>query len=268
MRIGDKTILQARPAQTSGKINPNFDETSFDAAIQNKGYEVVFEKALSCPCKGRNNNHPLPNCKNCGGTGWVFVNPTRTRMVVQSMSLNPQFQNWGVMGAEISSITARVQDKLSYMDRVTVLDARSEYSEVLYFASNEAGRLYAYTIYKPLEIYVISLFQGVQQPLRRLEEGTDFEIEVDNRILLSEEFSTYDEREDLSATIRYLHNPSYHIIEMVRDTMTSKVKKGRIENDIFLPIHARAKRADVIKDLENYRGDRLFDNSFLKQCEI
>jgi hypothetical protein len=32
----------------------------------------------------------------------------------------------------------------------------------------------------------------------------------------------------------------------------------------MMPIHARAKRADVVKDLENFAGDRILDNSFLE----
>lgn len=264
--LEDKNII-TRPLQSTNKPKANFEQSDFFALIADHGYDVIFEKAQKCPCKGRN-VEALSDCKNCGGSGWFFVNPTKTRMVVQAMSLNPQFQSWGAYSADTSSITANPNDKLSYMDRVTVLRAISEHSETLDLSMIETSPNvfvnYAYTIYPILSVYYVGLFYSSNQPIRKLET-TEYSIENGNKLIISE--SVLSGLVEPTITIRYSHNPQYHIVEVVRDSITVKVKKGNMELDQIMPINARAKKVDIIKDKENFSGNRLFDNSF-KVCEI
>jgi hypothetical protein len=259
-RLSDKKIILGGDSPGTKPV-PNFVKEDFDDLIADKGLTVLFERALKCPCKGKNTEH-LSSCKNCGGTGWAFINPTRTRMVVQSMSLNPKFEAWGVYTADISSITSRDTDKLSYMDRITILDAIAEHNEVLHF-STYGDKMYAYTVYPILDVFYVGLFEGGSSPYRKLSQGTDYIIEDQHKIILSDSLSTsLMLKEDPSVVVRYQHNPRYHVVEMVRDSTVSRVRRGRFENMIQLPINARAKRADLIKDMENFTGDRLLDNSF------
>lgn len=260
MRNEDKPITVTQ-LSASNKPTPRFYEQDFRDAIIKHGYEVFLEKAIKCSCKSRNSEY-LSDCRNCGGSGWIFVNKEKTRMVVQSMSLNPKFENWGVYGAEMSSVTALPENKLSYMDKITVLGAVSEYSEVLHpLALNEGdSNLYAYSIYPPIEVYFLGIFNGSGNKLIKLENGTDFSITHGNKITISK--SLFPEGTEPRFSIRYKHNPAYYIFEMVRDTMLARLNLGRTERQVEMPIHARAKRIDLFKDMENYQGDRLVDNSF------
>ncbi len=74
---------------------------------------------------------------------------------------------------------------------------------------------------------------------------------------------------DPCVTIRYIHNPVYHIIDISRESFTStdgSISQGKPK--LILPIHAIAQRAHLIKDVEDYDGTRLLDNSWLpNSCE-
>lgn len=261
-RLADKTIITQALSPTNKPV-PRFFESDFRDAIIRQGYDVIHERAIKCSCKGRNSEH-LSDCKNCGATGWIYVNPTKTRMVVQSMSLNPKYESWGVYGAEVSSVTALPEDKLSYMDKVTVLGAVSEHSEALHTSILTQGQQqtkYVYTVYNILDIYFVGLFVDSNTKLTKLEENVDYTFSGNKVIFTNENLI-----ENSSVSIRYSHNPAYYIQEMVRDTMQVNLLKGRIEEKVMMPIHARAKRIDLFKDRENFSGDRLLDNSF-KVCD-
>lgn len=260
-RLTDKEVI-TRSLQTSNTPNASFRRELFTDAVIKHGYDVIFEKSLKCPCKSRN-SESLSTCKNCGGSGWIFINPTKTKMVVQSMSLNPKFESWGMYSAEISSITALPEDKLSYMDRITVLGAITEFSEVLFPEIEQGSNFYAYTVYPIKEIFYLGFFVSDNQKLFRV--NPQYISVLENRIIIDtdafDELGSFD-TENSSFVVRYKHNPRYHIIETVRDTMEARTFQGKKEIAFTMPINARAKRTDLIKDFENFNGDRLLDNSF------
>ena len=65
----------------------------FDTLIHQKGRDVLLETALQCPCKSPSTNQQS-DCKNCGGTGWIFVNPRETRMVLTAINAVTEFRPW------------------------------------------------------------------------------------------------------------------------------------------------------------------------------
>jgi hypothetical protein len=109
----------------------NFINTEFDINIWEHGYNVIHELGLQCPCKSKNTNQQS-NCKNCGGSGWIFLNPTKTRMVLHSMNLNTKYQMWSQENAGTVSISCRSNETLGFMDRLTVLDGLAIFWEVLF----------------------------------------------------------------------------------------------------------------------------------------
>jgi hypothetical protein len=58
----------------------DFNKSDFETLIQQKGRDVVLEKAILCGCKDKQGNQQS-NCKNCGGAGFLFINPKETRMI-------------------------------------------------------------------------------------------------------------------------------------------------------------------------------------------
>ena len=90
----NKPITIQTPPNTVGQPSVQLVKNDFDVAIEKKGYRVYHDKASKCPCASKNGGAPQSNCKNCGGSGWFYINRTRTRMVVQSMNINTTNKEW------------------------------------------------------------------------------------------------------------------------------------------------------------------------------
>jgi hypothetical protein len=164
------------------------------------------------------------------------------------------------------------REELSFMDRVTVFDGESITSEVLHLKNinvDNVSKLFSYLSYQPKEILYIALFINDSTPLKRLVQDEDYTIE-DNKIYLDEQYFSlkqysedYSYNKDLpSLTIRYKHNPVFHIIEMKRETMQSYRSDYGKERLIHLPISCLARRAHYVLNSGMYTSKDILNNSF------
>lgn len=260
----NKQIVIQKSPSTSQRPSASFSVSEFEQLIFQKGYEVIHEKALKCPCKSKNSNQQS-NCKNCGGTGWVFINPVKTRMILHSMNLNTQYKEWTELKLGTVSISALPAENLSYMDRITVVEGKASFSEVLHFSRIDGNVLFASSTYRIKEVFYVGLFVTVNSKLSKLEQDIDYTFES-NRFYLDAKYSDGTDEQDISVTIRYEHSPEYHVLDLQRETMQSFYTKETYESLIDLPISGIGKRAHYIMDMENISGTRLLDNSFIDLC--
>lgn len=261
MRQSQKTVV-VRQQSNDQYISADFVKGEFDGSMRDKGYDVIHEKAYMCPCSSRPSNSPLNVCKNCGGTGYIFANPTKTKMIVTSIQMDSKLKEaalreWGNVDLGTVKITANNEDKLSYMDRVTILDATAEHNQVLQLdLTDDEANQFAYTKYDIINIDFVGLFEGPEAKLKRLVEFTDYTFR-DNILILD---PSYNDLTRPVLTIRYIHHPSFHVTDILRESITSTKDQGVTK--MTLPVAALAKRAHLIADAENFDGDRLFDNSW------
>lgn len=278
-RLSGKTVIEK--AFQSGKSLPaDFVLSEVEATVRDKGILVIYEKAYLCPCKSKEADH-LNTCKNCRGTGYIFANPTKTKMIITSIQADSKLKEaalreWGFVDLGTVKITASNEDKLSFMDRIVITDATAELAQIVYpkltdgsdnsnSDSGDDGQLFAYTKYDIKAIEYIALFNGADNKLIRLIEDTDYTFR-DNVLLFDPK---YNNLVNPCVTIRYVHNPTYHITDVLRESMTStQFALNQGQKKLILPVHALGKRAHMIKDVENFDGDRLFDNSWKpSECE-
>ena len=137
----------------------------FNELVSDKGYDVWHDKALQCPCSVKNAGQPLPNCDNCLGTAWFFVNRSETRMVVQGMKADVRFENWTRDTAGMARVTSRAVDKLAFMDRIILKDVEGYYNEILRTKIKD-GRKVLYTMYEVIEVESIYMFVEAKQKLK------------------------------------------------------------------------------------------------------
>lgn len=264
MRLSSKTIV--KQTLPSGKsLQSDFYKSDIYATIRDKGYDVIHEKVYICPCKSKNAVAVLQDCENCGGSGWVFANPTKTKMLLKGISNQRKYEQQGQEDLGMVEITAWEEDKLSKMDRITIIDGTTEHKEVLYPSlKDDDSQRFAYTKYNIKSIDNIAVFIDSETKLTRLTEVTDYTF-YDNVILFNASFNS---NLDMSVTIRYVHAPVYHVWDISRDSMRSTVVTNGKSEEIVLPVHALGKRAHLIQDAENFTGNRLLDNSWLPDaCE-
>lgn len=243
-----------------GPPRADLEKREFDTLIYQKGRDVTLETALQCPCKSESTNQQS-NCKNCGGTGWVFINPRPARMVLTAINAVTEFRPWSEELRGTVNVTSHVEDELSIMDRITAIDGESIHNEVL-FLKQHLNEIFTYTTYNIKSIAYIGLFKTINEPLQRLQPEIDFTIK-DNVIKFNSSLTLPFPQIDLnSITIRYKHAPQFHVIEMKRDTMQT-FKWSNTEINQNMPISAIARRAHYQLTAQNLAGDRLLDNSFI-----
>jgi len=241
----------------------DFNQEDFDTLITQKGNEVIIETALQCACKSSKTNQQS-NCKNCGGTGWFFINPRETRIVVQAMDVINKLQPWSEEARGTLKISARKLEELAYMDKITVLNGEARFQETLHM-KKKGGVLFAYTAYPVKSFSYVGLFTGINSVYTRLVEGTDYTIE-DNIFKLAASYVQPGEQ-DISITVRYIHAPIFYMVEMTRETMqTFEWKSG--ERLLHMPQAGIARRAHYVLTAPNLAGDRLLDNSYDVGCII
>lgn len=239
-----------------------FNQSWFENLIEQKGYNVIHEKALQCPCKGKGTN-ALSTCKNCGSCGWIFVNPYSTRMILHSMNQDTQFKDWGQENLGTVHISVKNADRLCYMDRITLIDSTADFNEVRHFRRSDDGVLFTYCSYHIKEVNYAGLFLSDSEQLKKLVENTDFTFDG-NKIFLNSSYDAFwDEENPFSITLRYVHQPQYHVIDLSRQVANSRIdildKKAQM---VDLPLAAVGRRAHFVLDTENISFTRLLNNSY------
>lgn len=236
-----------------GVIRTDFITSDFDVFVEQKGYDVIWERAVQCPCSERQVHKS--SCLNCAGTGWVFINPIQIKAVITSINKSTKFKEWSVELLGTFSITVTSQYKLNFMDKITVINSASPHSEVLKTISIDS-KVIGKTIYPIQEIYDIFLFESPTSKLKLLKKDIDYTFNQ-NEIV----FTTIEGNRSFS--VNYTHQLQYNVLDLnhdVRNTVVLDVK-GR-EKSIEMPISAVARRSHVILNDYSLPGDDLFNNSY------
>jgi hypothetical protein len=257
------TVITQTPAPVGGSQGRvDIQKNQFDDLIWKKGYEVIHEKSLKCPCVSKHSNQQS-NCMNCGGSGWIFFNPNKTRMVIQSMNMNTKYKEWSQENLGTASISTLAIDETSFMDRITVLDGISIFTETLFLKYFQTT-YYWNTLFDIKEISYIGLFIGSDQILKPLVYETDFTYDGNKIIFKTIDlyFSSFDNQQlDISVTVRYKHAPQLYIIDSPRETIQSFISVGEGEEAVSLPVHSIGRRAHYVLDRQNFTASRILDNS-------
>lgn len=237
----------------------DFNKSEVDQLVHEKGQPVTIETAILCPCKSPGGNQQS-NCQNCGGTGWAFINPTETRMVLQRMDAVQKYSGWSEELRGMVMISCQAEDNVGFMDRITHHEGVSLHNEVLFVKLVNNTR-FAYAAYNIKAIDYIAKFVATTQKYVRLIEDTDYTFS--GRTL----FFNGSVPKDSAVTIRYKHAPTFHIVEMKRDTFESFKMTGNGEVNQFLPLSAYARRAHYVLTAQNLSNTRLLNNSYDIMCD-
>lgn len=262
MAVIKKSVVISTPVDV-GNPQATWDRKKFDDLISDKGYECFIERALKCPCNNTPTGQAMSDCMNCGGTGWFFIDKQKTAVVCQAMSHRTKYEVWTAANMGIVNISTRPQDKLGFMDRVTLVDLESWFSQVLSLklSATDPTKYFSFLIYVPIKVFEIYIFESSAKPLVYLEVD-NYTIDCgSNKILINK---TYLDNLGITKpviTIRYTHNPTYHIIDVNRDLIKQKSISNVDVQVVNFPLNCIGKRAHYILDAPNFNGDRAFDNT-------
>lgn len=248
-----------------------FRKNDYEAAIWNKGYDIILESAVRCPCKSENNDN-IPHCQNCLGTGWFFINPIKTKAILTGINKNTDYKDWSAEMIGTISVTTMDINKLSFMDRITLVNSiaglvqnRSIFTETKRLRTFGENPKFVFLSYEPKEILDVWIYRGSGYSLVKLDPSTDYNIKSDNGYVL--EF-TYDfntvSNFNGTISIRYEHELQYHILDLPHDVRNSSIKSnlGSLKQQL-LPVNAIARKAHYVLNRDNYDANFIINNSYL-----
>ena len=257
-------IAVTSSAVLSNKPQGRLQKQNFDSLVDQKGYPVIIQKAMTCPCASVG-SQALPSCRNCGGSGWIWINPASTKAIMQSMNKNTKFKEWSKENLGTASVTTFDEVELGYMDKITVLNSESSYSQVIRPKVYTDDNILRSTLtYAPLSIEAIFRFDTATNALIGLTVPTDAVING-NIIEFHEDLKAID---GLTITIRYRHNQEYAVLDIPRSVISSESihHDTKIEQQQKYPIHAVARLFHYTINETSIDGTYLHDNSFTPSC--
>ena len=247
----------------TSKPSSRFQKRNFDTLVAQKGYPVIIEKAIECPC-ATVANQALVDCRNCGGSGWFWINPVSTKAIVQSMNKDTKFKEWSAEARGTASVTTYQEIEIGYMDKIRLTEGLSSYTEVVRPVLYDDGIVRARLRYRPISIEALFRFDTSSTQLTTLTIPTD--------VTLSGNILTFDAAlngiVNLTVAIRYQHNPVFVVLDIPRSILYSKALHHETKDEDYLsfPIHAVAKTLHYVLDETSIDTAYLFDNSFTPVC--
>lgn len=260
-----REIKNTIPPSLYGQPSVQFRPNDFDAAIYSHGYDIICEKAIRCPCQG-NSGAPLPDCQNCHGFGYFYINPTRTKAIVSGLNKSTQFVQWSPELMGTSSITVRDSDKelLSFFDRVTIEDEYAQFTEMVVgrrFTDDQQG---IFLSYAPIEIKSVWLFEDSNAPLIRVEKRY-YEVSPTNPycIIFKSDFDR--DISNVGISVLYNHRVEYHVIDLPHEIRASlgKDKMTGQYQVLKMPVQVIGRRTHLIDMAKpDYGGSGLIHNDY------
>lgn len=255
---GKPVIIQQAPISNGAAAV--LTQNKFDNLIWKKGYNVYLDKAMDCPCRNVGDAQSQTACRNCGGSGYIFINRTKTKMVIQGMNADTKFKEWSKELRGTAKITCLNANKLVFMDRVTFIDTLSTVTQVVIGKEHDDSIYRAMVVYPIKEVEAAFIYIDNNTKLTRAIEGVHYNIVDENWI----EFISGSEF--ITMTIRYKHNPMYYIIDEARAIMSTPNKDEEIQE---MPLHAIGRLAHYVLDQDKFNGGYLFNNNFIPdECGV
>lgn len=216
----------------------DFKAETFDIIIRQKGFRIKWEQGMFCSCISNDTGQPDYNCPICKGKGYVYFDPTETKVIVTSISGRKDQERIGINEQGTAYMTPLSTDFVGFRDRITFLDFQVKFSEVITRSDTDLDEL-SYNAFSTIA-------------LRNL--GTTYKRGVDFDITKSGSHIQWIKEDLISPgtrySILYMINPVYIAINPIHELRGtySMLKGGGEEYFIQLPSQYQIKREDFLSD--------------------
>ena len=256
------TIRTSTKQSQIGQPKVNFRENDINAFIESKGEDIIIEQSYTCPC-ALQSNEALVTCKNCLGSGYIFINPIKTKALATSINRNTKYKEWNSENMGTIQLTVKEDSaaRLTYYDKITIPNSLTEYTENRELLTID-DRNFIFTTYPVKKIDAIFLYNGQEELLIRLTES-QYTIGDDEHTIDINSSAITDESSGV-VSIRYTHKAQYLIIDLPHDFRQSfKINAQGTNTSVSLPINAIARKVSSLDLGEiNANGTELLDNTF------
>lgn len=237
VKLGNATNGAPSSVDIYGQVS--FDRDAFTAALRDKGYDVVWEKATYCPNRGglTARDHKI-DCTVCDGSGFLRYAPIATRMLMTSINLNQSYYAYGRWDAGSQMVTALPEMRLHPFDKLTLSNGVARFQELI---RRQPNTLRDRPKYKPLCIDHVGWMTRTNV-LRVFYENHDFSVNTDGYIVWDTQANRPDDNDIY--TISYTYRPVYIVLELMHQHRDSTVDGVHYE----FPVQAMAKLDFLVRD--------------------
>jgi hypothetical protein len=231
----------------SGEWNPqwkdnvvDFDRDAFTRFIDDKGYIVVWEKAVLCPNVPGTGLSPRDHaigCPICSEFGYIYVDPVPTKMLMQGIRLNQSFFAHGRWDMGNMMVTGEPEFTLDFFDRLTLGNGVGRFTQRIV---RQPGAAIDKLRYAPLCFRYVGWVDrsGV---LAAFEPDVDFRASVDGSGI---EWSSSAPDAGSVYSVSYDYRPRYVVMDLIHHHRDSTIEGQHYQ----FPVQAMAKLDSLIRN--------------------
>lgn len=231
------------PPPGFGGFRADFIPPAFQQAVESKGYRCRWEKAALCANRGDEDldRHRLM-CTVCDN-GSVYYDPQTVEVLMTSVSLKQFYRSEGRFDIGTVLCTLPSVNRISFWDKLTLLDSRMRYTEILRRADKGVvDRLK----YPALEI--ARIFSNTSRAITDYVVDVDFTLNDDGDIAW-----IHQPARGTALSVVYTRNPAYIILDLphhVRDTQVAAPNTSTVNPGVFteMPMQGIAKLDFLVRD--------------------
>lgn len=192
----------------------DFNELDFENLINQKGYDILWEQQLRCPCVDPITGRVTPDCVNCSARGFYYLPGVQIKGIITHQSKEVNLNDMrGVLEPGEAFLTVTHDNFIGAFDRITNLNSTTIYSETVIYNPNLGNSLR----YPPVGNIVSCITQpGQNVPVVQLVQGTNYTVDSQGNLT----FITAMQPQQ-AISIRYFYNPVWIVhadVNFVRDT--------------------------------------------------
>lgn len=219
----------------------DFDRDEFTRFIAAKGYCLTWEKAILCPNVPGTGLAPRDHdmsCAVCGGTGFIYVDPIDTSMLMQGIKLSQNFYAYGRWDGGSMMVTAEPEFTIDYFDRLTLKNGVGRFTERIV---RQSGTTVDVLKYAPLCFHYVGWVNRVGA-LVTFTDDVDFRRSADGSSI--EWIGTNQPDASSFYSVGYDYRPRYVVLDLLHQHRDSTVGGKHYQ----FPVQAVAKLDFLIRN--------------------
>lgn len=228
--MADNNGKNLEHAKDLGRIDVKNQE--LEKMVDQHGANIYWERSIFCSCLDIYTGQPDFTCPSCKGKGYFYFGGTQTKALVYSINAKKDQYPIGMLDVGTSYMTCHSYDRVAFRDRITFLDMKSIYSQVVTFTGDPEGEILKY---KPLDVITLrNLGQEIPSAAYTIEG---------NRIKFQD--GLFNPNDRFSILMEIL--PTYVVIDIPHELRGTYIKFGYMtEQWMELPKQYMIKREDLM----------------------
>jgi hypothetical protein len=125
--VKEQEVINDR-ARDKGRVDFRVDR--FITAIRQKGYHLIWRKAIICPCQSAETEQPRVDCDSCDGSGFFYIEPLAIQGIMTNLEKKKdQYRHLGEWLEGTSQCTVEPLHRLGYRDSLQMVHSVMTFNE-------------------------------------------------------------------------------------------------------------------------------------------